>query len=63
MKNSDINFEEKINKTKDILEKLSQKDLPLNDSLKLYKDGLKEIEEATKILENAKIEFKTLEVE
>lgn len=54
-----INFEEKILKAKEILEKLTKSDITLNDSLKLYNEGLKELEVAQKLLEEAKLVFTT----
>lgn len=54
-----INFEEKILKAKEILEKLTKSDITLSDSLKLYNEGLKELELAQKLLEEAKLVFTT----
>ncbi len=50
-------FEQKIEKAKEILEKLSNPQITLNDSLELYKTGMKELEEAQKLLEEAKLIF------
>ena len=52
-----INFEEKIIKAKDLLEKLSSPQVTLSDSIKLYKIGIKELEEAQKLLDEAKLIF------
>ncbi|OCL81916.1 exodeoxyribonuclease VII small subunit [Arcobacter porcinus] len=52
-------FETKVLKAKEILEKLSKNDITLSDSLKLYSEGLKELEFAQKLLEDAKIVFTT----
>jgi exodeoxyribonuclease VII small subunit len=54
-----INFEEKILKAKEVLEKLTKSDITLSDSLKLYNEGLKELEVAQKLLEEAKLVFTT----
>lgn len=54
-----INFEEKILKSKEVLEKLTKSDITLSDSLKLYNEGLKELEVAQKLLEEAKLVFTT----
>ena len=54
-----LNFEEKIVKAKEILEKLTKNDITLSDSLKLYNEGLKELEVAQKLLEEAKLVFTT----
>ncbi len=54
-----INFEEKIIKAKELLEKLSNPQITLSDSIKIYKTGLKELEEAQKLLDEAKLIFTT----
>lgn len=54
-----INFEDKITKVKELLEKLSNPQITINESLKLYNDGLKELELAQKLLEEAKLVFVT----
>lgn len=58
-KQEDINFEDKIAKVKELLEKLSNPQITINESLKLYNDGLKELELAQKLLEEAKLVFVT----
>ena len=58
-KQEDINFEYKITKAKELLEKLSNPQITINESLKLYNDGLKELELAQKLLEEAKLVFVT----
>lgn len=58
-KQEDINFEDKITKVKELLEKLSNPQITINESLKLYNDGLKELELAQKLLEEAKLVFVT----
>ena len=58
-KKEDINFEDKIAKAKELLEKLSNPQITINESLKLYNDGLKELELAQKLLEEAKLVFVT----
>lgn len=58
-KQEDINFEDKIAKAKELLEKLSNPQITINESLKLYNGGLKELELAQKLLEEAKLVFVT----
>ncbi len=53
-----LDFEQKLEKAKEILEKLMQPDITLEKSLKLYKEGKKELLEASKMLEDAKIQIK-----
>ena len=52
-----INFEDKISNAKEFLEKLSNPEITLSDSIKLYKDGIKELEVAQKLLDEAKLIF------
>ena len=52
-----MNFEEKVDKSKTILEQLMDPEITLHMSVKLYKEGMKELSEAQKLLEEAKIEF------
>jgi exodeoxyribonuclease VII small subunit len=54
-----INFEEKIIKAKELLEKLSNPQITLSDSIKVYKTGVKELDEAQKLLDEAKLIFST----
>lgn len=53
------NFEQKILKAKELLEKLSNPQITLSDSIKIYKTGLKELEDAQKLLDEAKLIFIT----
>ena len=53
------NFEEKILKAKELLEKLSNPQITLSDSIKVYKTGVKELDEAQKLLDEAKLIFTT----
>ena len=50
-----INFEEKIIKAKELLEKLSNPQITLSDSIQVYKTGIKELEDAQKLLDEAKL--------
>lgn len=54
-----LGFEAKILKAKELLEKLSNPEITLNQSMSLYQDGLKELEMAQKLLEEAKLVFVT----
>ncbi len=58
-KNNEIGFEQKISHAKEILEKLMDPEITLSQSVAYYKEGIKELQEATKLLENAKLEFET----
>jgi len=56
-----LSFEKKIEKAKELLEKLSSPQITLSDSLTVYKEGIKELEEAQKLLDEAKLIFTTKE--
>jgi len=53
-------FETKIEESKKLLDKLIDPEITLQDSVKVYKDGIKELEEAQKLLDEAKLEFKEM---
>lgn len=53
------NFEEKIFKAKELLEKLSNPQITLSDSIQVYKTGVKELADAQKLLDEAKLMFST----
>ena len=53
------NFEDKIIKAKELLEKLSNPQITLSDSINVYKTGVKELEDAQKLLDEAKLIFTT----
>lgn len=49
-------FEEKMEKINALLKSLNDKDLSLEESVKLYRQGVALLKEAKEILENAKLE-------
>nr|WP_314522339.1 exodeoxyribonuclease VII small subunit [uncultured Campylobacter sp.] len=51
-----MSFEEKMEKINALLKSLNDKDLSLEESVKLYKQGVALLKEAKEILENAKFE-------
>jgi exodeoxyribonuclease VII small subunit len=53
-------FEDNIQKAQKLLDKLIEPNLTLQDSVKVYKDGLKELELAQKLLDKAKLEYSEL---
>ena len=55
-----INFEDKIKEAKELLDKLIDPEITLQTSVKVYKDGMKELNEAQKLLDEAKLEFEEL---
>jgi len=54
-------FEEKLEASKTILNKLMNPEITLEESLKLYENGLVQIKEAQKMIEEAKIKIETIE--
>ena len=51
-------FEMKLEKINAILEQLNDKNLTLQNSVELYKNGVNLLKEAKQILENAELEIK-----
>ena len=56
-------FEKRIERAKKILEELMEQDIPLAKSVELYKEGMKELKEAQKMLEDAKAQIKLIQQE
>jgi len=61
IENEKLIFEDKIIEAKQLLEKLSNPQITLSDSIEVYKKGIKELEEAQKLLDEAKLIFTTQE--
>lgn len=55
----EFTFEQKLQKAKELLEKLSNPEITLSDSVEVYQKGVKELEEAQKLLDEAKLIFTT----
>jgi len=51
------NFEEKLENSKKILEQLMDPQITLENSLKAYEEGMKELAQAQKMLEEATIKI------
>ncbi len=56
-------FEEKLAHSKQLLEKLMDPEITLEESVKLYEEGLKNIKEAQKMIEEAKIKVSVIDRE
>jgi exodeoxyribonuclease VII small subunit len=54
-------FENKLDESKKILNKLMDPEITLEESLKLYESGLLQIKEAQKMIEEAKMKIETIE--
>ena len=55
-----MEFEQKVQRVKEILESLNNDELSLKDGMKLYKEGVKNIKEAQKMLEEAKVQYEEI---
>ena len=54
-------FEEKLEKAKVILENLSNPELSLAEGMKKYQEGISILKEASKMIEEAKLEYTKLQ--
>ncbi|MBA1419354.1 MAG: exodeoxyribonuclease VII small subunit [Epsilonproteobacteria bacterium] len=54
-------FEEKLEHSKELLEKLMDPEITLEESVKLYEEGLKNIKEAQTLIEEAKTKITVIE--
>lgn len=54
-------FEEKLDYSKELLEKLMHPEITLEDSVKLYEEGLANIKEAQKLIEEAEMKVSVIE--
>jgi len=54
-------FEEKLAHSKALLEKLMNPEITLEESVKLYEEGLKNIKEAQTLIEEAKTKITVIE--
>lgn len=59
--NQTLSFEEKMKKLEDIIQKLDSDEVQLEESLSLYKEGIKLSKECDEILKNAQLEIEELE--
>ncbi|QFR49651.1 exodeoxyribonuclease VII small subunit [Sulfurimonas lithotrophica] len=57
MSKENTNFETKLENAKKTLETLMNPEITLQDSVKAYEKGIKELQEAQKILEDAQIKI------
>ncbi len=56
-------FEEKLEHSKALLEKLMNPEITLEESVKLYEEGLKNIKEAQTLIEEAKTKIAVIDQE
>ena len=62
MKKDEESFEQKLEKAKVILDNLSNPELSLADGMKQYQEGISILKEATKMIEEAKLEYAKLQM-
>jgi exodeoxyribonuclease VII small subunit len=53
-------FEKKLHNAKESLEKLLQNDITMSESVKAYDQGMKELQEAQKLLDEALLHVETI---
>lgn len=58
--NNEESFETKITNAKAILEKLMDPALPMNESVKAYEAGMKELRAAETMLQNAQMQIQII---
>ena len=54
-------FEKKLEEAKKLLEKLNNPEITLYEAMEYYKKGIKLLEEASKMIEEAKLEFEKIQ--
>jgi exodeoxyribonuclease VII small subunit len=54
------NYEKKLEEAKNLLDKLNDPEITLYDAMQFYKKGSSILDEATKILEEAQLEYKEM---
>jgi len=59
-KDENKSFEDKIEESKKLLEKLIDPEITLSNSVDIYKKGMQELESAQKLLDEAKFEFQEI---
>ena len=59
----DKSFEDRLKESKDLIEKLMSQDITLEESIALYKQGLESLNEAQKMLEEAKLKVEQISKE
>jgi exodeoxyribonuclease VII small subunit len=57
-----VSFESKINEAKKHLDKLMNPEITLSASVKEYKNGIKELEIAQKLLDEAKLQYEEVNI-
>ncbi|RDU65632.1 exodeoxyribonuclease VII small subunit [Helicobacter sp. MIT 14-3879] len=58
-----MDFEDKIKRIKEIINRLNSTEISLKDGIELYKEGITEINNAQKMLEEAKLVYDEIKLE
>ena len=58
MNRKNQSFEENMQRLEQIVRKMEQGDVPLEESLKLFQEGTELVRECTKLLDNAQMQIK-----
>ncbi len=61
MSDEKISFEEQLEESRKILERLMDPEITLEESLKLYEEGMERIRAARAMIEEAKLKVETIE--
>ena len=56
-------FEEKLTRSKELLDRLMDPEITLEDSVKVYEEGLKNIKSAQTMIEKAKLKVESMSQE
>ena len=54
-------FEDKLEYSREILERLSSPEITLDEAMRLYEDGIKNIKDAQNMIEKAQIKIETIQ--
>ncbi|MFA6760178.1 MAG: exodeoxyribonuclease VII small subunit [Sulfuricurvum sp.] len=57
MSDNELDFEQKLEKAREFLSHLQNPELTLEASIAAYESGIKELDEASKMLENAELKI------
>lgn len=60
MSKKELSFESRLENSKKILEKLMDPEITLEASVKAYDEGMKELRDAQKLLEEAQLKIQTI---
>ncbi|ADV45699.1 exodeoxyribonuclease VII small subunit [Nitratifractor salsuginis] len=59
----ELGFEEQLERSREILERLMDPEITLEESVKLYEEGMETIHRARKMIEEAKLKVEQIEAQ